>query len=151
MPVGRFSAMGLYLGTTYGSSDYMHTYFSVGTIGAADSGLDMFSAGSGIRDVRMSAIYIQPISRKWQVGGGCLFSRLLNDAADSPIVSERGDRNQLAFGIGVTTALLSAQGSGRCPEKHVQRDLQNRSFTPRNGRPMYCSSIGPKLLRSKSR
>jgi outer membrane protein len=104
IPVGRFSAMGFYVGTTYGSSDYMDTYFSVDSTGAADSGLDMFSAKSGIRDVRVSAIYIQPISRNWQVGGGFLFSRLLNDAADSPIVSDRGIRNQLAFGIGVSTA-----------------------------------------------
>ncbi|KUJ79242.1 MipA/OmpV family protein [Ruegeria profundi] len=100
MPIGRFAALGLAVGTTYGSSDFMDTYYSIGPEGAANSGLDVFSAGSGVRDVRVSAIFMQPVSRKWVLGGGLLYSRLLNDAADSPIVSDRGDRNQLVFGIG---------------------------------------------------
>ena len=104
MPVGRFSALGLAVGTTYGSDDYMDTYFSVDAGGAAASGLPVFRAGSGVRDVRVTAVFIQPLSREWQVGAGFLYSRLLNDAADSPVVSDRGDRNQLVFGIGVTRA-----------------------------------------------
>lgn len=104
VPVGKFSAFGMSLGTTYGSSDYMDTYFSVGARGAADSGLDIFEAGSGIRDVRITAVYIQPLSRTWQIGGGFLYSRLVNDASDSPIVSVRGDRDQLVFGVGISRA-----------------------------------------------
>lgn len=104
LPLGKFSALGFYAGTTYGSSDYMDTYFSVSSQGASDSGLPVFEAGSGIRDVRVSMVYIQPINRKWQIGGGILFSRLLNDAADSPVVSDRGDRNQLVFGLGISRA-----------------------------------------------
>lgn len=101
MPVGKFSAFGLAIGTTYGSGDYMDTYFSVNARGAADSGLAVFDAGSGIRDVRVTAIFMQPISEKWVLGAGALYSRLLNDAADTPIVSERGDRDQVVFGIAI--------------------------------------------------
>lgn len=104
MPVGEFAALGFYAGTTYGSSDYMDTFFSVSPAGAADSGLSVFEAESGVRDVRLSVVYVQPLSRTWLVGGGLMFSRLLNDAADSPIVSERGDRDQLVFGLGVSRA-----------------------------------------------
>ncbi len=104
MPIGQFSALGFYAGASYGSSDYMDTYFSIGSKGAADSGLPVFQAGSGVRDVRLSVVYIQPLSREWQIGGGFLVSRLLNDAADSPIVSERGDRNQIVFGFGISRA-----------------------------------------------
>ncbi|MEM6887765.1 MAG: MipA/OmpV family protein [Pseudomonadota bacterium] len=104
VPVGRFSALGFSFATSYGSSNYMDTYFSVDQHGAVASGLDFFDAGAGVRDVRIAAVYIQPLSREWQVGGGFLFSRLLSDAADTPIVSERGDRNQLVFGIGMTRA-----------------------------------------------
>ena len=104
MPVGKYAALGLSLGTTYGSSEYMDTYFSIGSKGAADSGLAAFDAGSGVRDVRATVVFIQPLSREWQIGGGFLYSRLLNDAADSPIVSDRGDRDQFVFGLGVTRA-----------------------------------------------
>jgi outer membrane protein len=101
IPVGRFSAFGLAIGTTYGSSDYMDTYFSVDTRGATDSGLAVFDAGAGVRDVRVTAIFMQPISEKWVIGAGILYSRLMNDAADTPIVSQRGDRDQIAFGIAI--------------------------------------------------
>lgn len=101
IPVGRFSAFGVSLGTTYGSSDYMDTFFSIDPEGAADSGLPIFDAGSDVRDVRVTAIYMQPINRKWVLGAGFLYSRLLGDAADSPIVSDRGDQDQFVFGVGV--------------------------------------------------
>ncbi|GAA6159009.1 hypothetical protein NBRC116589_11830 [Ruegeria sp. HU-ET01832] len=101
MPIGRFSAFGLSLGTTYGSSDYMDTFFSVDTTGSDASGLPVFQARSGIRDVRVAAIFMQPVSRKWVIGGGLLYSRLLEDAANSPIVSQRGDPDQLVFGFGL--------------------------------------------------
>lgn len=100
IPVGQFAALGFSLGTTYGSSDYMDTYFSVGEQGAMDSGLPVFDAGSGTRDVRVTALYMQPVSPKWVVGAGFLYSRLFGDAADSPLVSQRGDRDQVVFGIG---------------------------------------------------
>jgi outer membrane protein len=104
IPVGRYAALGLYTAASFGSSDYMSTYFSVTPAGAAASGLPVFGAGSGMRDLRFGAVFIQPLSREWQVGTGFLYSRLLGDAADSPIVSERGDANQFVFGFGFTRA-----------------------------------------------
>lgn len=101
MPVGRFGAFGASLGATYGSSDYMDTYFSVSQHGAVDSGLPIFDAGSGTRDVRLTAVFLQPISKEWILGAGVLYGRLFGDAADSPIVSDRGDRNQFVVGFGV--------------------------------------------------
>ncbi len=103
-PVGKFAALSVFAGTTYGSSDYMDTYFSIDSRGAAASGLDAFRAKSGVRDVRAGAIFLQALSREWQVGAGFLYSRLLNDASDSPIVSDRGDRDQFVFGVGITRA-----------------------------------------------
>lgn len=104
IPVGRYSALGLYAASAYGSASYMDTYFSVTPAGASASGLDVFDASSGLRDIRIGAVFIQPLSREWQVGAGFLYSRLLGDAADSPIVAERGDPNQYVFGIGFTRA-----------------------------------------------
>ncbi|MEM1237345.1 MAG: MipA/OmpV family protein [Pseudomonadota bacterium] len=104
LPVGEFSLLGLFGGITYGSSGYMDTYFSVTPEGANMSGLPVFEAGSGVRDLRLGAVFIQPLSREWQVGAGVLYYRLYEDAADSPIVSTQGDRNQIAYGFGVNRA-----------------------------------------------
>lgn len=103
-PIGRFAALGVALGATYGSSDYMDSYFSVSSEGSADSGLPAFTAGSGVRDVRATLVFIRPLSREWQIGAGLLYSRLMDDAADSPIVADRGSRDQFVFGVGVNRA-----------------------------------------------
>lgn len=104
LPVGRFAAIGTSLAATWGSGGYMDSYFSVGRKGAADSGLPEFEAGAGLRDVRITLGLVQPLSREWQVGVGALYSRLMDDAAGSPIVSERGSRDQFAVGVGVNRA-----------------------------------------------
>lgn len=58
------------------------------------------TAGIGLRDARLWAIGILHLSLKWHVGEGLMYSSLLGDAADSPVVSERGSRDQWAYGIG---------------------------------------------------
>lgn len=98
LPVGRFSALGLGAAISYGSDDYMDTYFSVDPAGSAASGLDVFSAGSGTRDARVFAVYIQPVSPEWAVGGGVIYGQLLGDAGDSSVTDSR---DQLYAGIGV--------------------------------------------------
>jgi outer membrane protein len=100
IPVGRFAAFGLALGTSYGSGNYTDTYFSVTPGGAAASGLPVYEAGAGFRDIRVTAVLVQPISETFVIGAGVLYGRLLGDAADSPIVRDRGSRNQLIFGVG---------------------------------------------------
>ncbi len=100
-PVGDFAALGLAVSSTYGSEDYMDTYFSVTPAGALASGLPAFSADAGFRDVRLTAVFIQPLSKQWVVGGGLMYMRLLEDAANTPITDARGSPNQFVFGLGV--------------------------------------------------
>ncbi|WP_158963741.1 MipA/OmpV family protein [Chachezhania sediminis] len=100
LPVFRYSAVGLSVATTYGSGNYMDTYFSVTPQGSATTGLPAYQAGAGLRDVRLSAVFIQPLSEKFFVGAGVLYDRILGDAQDSPIVSMRGARDQVLFGVG---------------------------------------------------
>lgn len=97
LPVGRFSALGIAVGATYGSDDYTDTFFGIDADGAADSGLPIFPARGGGRDVRVAAVYVQPVSDRWAVGAGFLYARLLGDAADSPVALAR---DQVYFGIG---------------------------------------------------
>ncbi|MCA8927065.1 MAG: MipA/OmpV family protein [Alphaproteobacteria bacterium] len=98
--IGSTGALGIGLATSYGSDDYTDKYFSVTSRGAAASGLHMFQADGGMRDARLTALYVQPISQSWIVGAGAMYSRFLGDAADSPVVDDRGDANQFIFGVG---------------------------------------------------
>ncbi len=89
---------------TYGSSDYMQTYFGIDSDNASRSGLSQFSADSGLRDVRVPMMAIYSLSEKWHLAGGLVYSRLLSDASDSPIVDSRGSSDQLFAGVGVAYA-----------------------------------------------
>jgi outer membrane protein len=89
---------------TYGSDDYMQTYFGIDSDNAARSGLSQFSAGGGLRDVRIPIMAIYSLSPNWHVTGGLVYSRLLDDASDSPIVDDRGSSDQIYAGLGVAYA-----------------------------------------------
>ncbi|MEM8555464.1 MAG: MipA/OmpV family protein, partial [Pseudomonadota bacterium] len=95
--VGRFAIAGLALASSFGSEDYSDTYFSV----TENQALPAFDAGAGVRDLRLQFLFVQPLSFSWSVGGGFQYQYLLGDAADSPITEERGNRNQLLFGVGI--------------------------------------------------
>ena len=103
-PVSRALTLSLGVGTTYGSEDYMETYFGVSSGNAARSGLSKFNADGGMRDVRISPMVILSLSPNWHVAGGVIYSRLLGDAEDSPIVDKRGNANQFFAGLGVAYA-----------------------------------------------
>lgn len=101
VPVATPVSLGFGAGTTWGNDDYTSTYFGVSQEGAMVSGLPAFDAGSGMRDIRVWAVGILHLSKKWHAGAGLLYSRMLGDAADSPIVDERGSKDQWIYGIGM--------------------------------------------------
>lgn len=47
---------------------------------------------------------LQSLSLNWHVGVGGVYSRLIGDAANSPITRDRGDLDQFIFGVGVAYA-----------------------------------------------
>lgn len=100
-PPARFLTLGLATGFSYGSGNYTSTYFSVTPSDAARSGLPAFDADAGLRDVKVVAMAIVHLSRSWHINVGMLYSRLLSDAADSPIVDDRGSADQFLAGAGV--------------------------------------------------
>lgn len=100
-PIGNFAAFGVSVASTYGSEEYMDTYFSVTPAGSAVSGLAPFRASAGFRDIRASAVVVQPLSKEWVVGGGMMYKLLVGDAADTPITDERGSAGQFIFGLGL--------------------------------------------------
>lgn len=99
-PVGQYVEMGVGLATSYGSSDYMSTFFGIDAADATRSGLSAFNPGEGFRDVRFTTVLMTSLSPQWHVGAGLLYARLVDDAADSPVVDERGSADQFIFGTG---------------------------------------------------
>lgn len=88
--------------STWASESYMDAYFGVSHAGAAASGLDAYSPGSGLRDVTFSAFSLISIRPRWG-----LFLRweemiLLSGAGDSPVFLQAGEPAQRTLGIGVS-------------------------------------------------
>ena len=102
MPLSSTVFVGVGAGFTWSSSSFMQQRFGVTPDAAAVSGLPVFTASSGVRQVYGWPAVVWRLSPHWLVGAGALYQRLTSDAAESPIVTQRGDRNQLTAGGGVS-------------------------------------------------
>src|SRR3546814_17630716 len=72
--------------------------FSISNAGAAASGLSVYDAGSGVRDVTLMVSGRFAVTQRIGVGAMAGVSRLLGDAADSQVVEDRGDDTPLFGG-----------------------------------------------------
>jgi len=87
---------------TFGGRSYLQTYFGVSPAQAAATGLPAFRASSGLVSTGLAASLTRPLGRTGKRGIVTLFGgyeRLADAAADSPLIRERGDRNQLSVGL----------------------------------------------------
>jgi MipA family protein len=91
----RFDAS---VGSTWASEDYMSSYFGIDAGDAARSGLDQFSADEGFKDVSFGGALTYRLFERWSVSGLASYTRLLGDAADSPLVEDVGNENQFFAG-----------------------------------------------------
>lgn len=96
----RWLRFGLQVNSTYASSDYMQTYFGIDDSGSLLSGLPSYSADSGIKDVGTELYSVVSFSERSGILVRYAYNRLLNDAADSPVVTVDGSRNQVFIGVG---------------------------------------------------
>lgn len=92
----KFTLMGM---TSYADEDYMSTYFSVSADDSADSGLRRYEADSGFKDVGAQLMIGYKLTENWGITGALRYTRLLGDAADSPLVEDEGNENQLLLGL----------------------------------------------------
>jgi len=88
-------------GFTYGSGSYMRNNFGITPADSAASGLPIYTPENGVRDVRGWLVLLLHLSPRWTVGAGLLYSWLADEAGRSPIVRDRGSRNQFVGGAGV--------------------------------------------------
>lgn len=100
-PVSRAIDVTLGAGVTYADDDYMSTYFDVTPGDSAGTGLPIFEAGGGIKDIVILPAAVVHFSEAWHVGIGARYQLLLDDAENSPVVDVRGSADQLVAGMAV--------------------------------------------------
>ncbi len=84
---------------TYADDDYMESFFGIDANNATRSGLKTFEADADFKDIGVSAIFLQNVSKHWNMAYTLGYKRLLGDAEDSPIVDDEGSANQFFGGI----------------------------------------------------
>lgn len=95
---GNVQLMMMAIGT-FASDEYMETYFGVDEENAQNSGLPEYDAEAGIKDIGLLAALQYKIDRNWAILGLMKYTRLIDDAADSPIVDDRGNANNFMDAI----------------------------------------------------
>lgn len=98
-PLSLAFDFGIGASVTYGGSGYMERFFGVSAADSVRTGFSTFDANSGVRDLQISPVLMLHLSSKWHLGAGVQYRRLLDDAADSPLVEQRGSRDQFIGGI----------------------------------------------------
>ncbi len=88
----------------WGSNTFMDTYFGVSDAEEGRSQFDAYEASAGFYGVGVELGARYSLSPQWGVEGKAVYSRLINDAADSPIV-DIGTQNQFDMQLLVTRSL----------------------------------------------
>lgn len=86
---------------SWANKGYMQSYFGVSTQQAVRSTNARFDADSGLKSPGLEAGLNWTITENWVANGGVTFNRLINDAADSPLVEGQGTANQLSASLGL--------------------------------------------------
>lgn len=102
LPLSPHVILGLTGGIGLADDDYARRYFSVSPDRSIDSGLPVFDARGGARDVSLAVAGTYMLSERWGITGIAGYTRLVDDFAANPVVRIAGDRDQFAGGIGVT-------------------------------------------------
>lgn len=85
--------------TVIASADFVDVYFGVDAAGAAASGLPAYDAGGGVVSYGVGGSAVYPLSDNAALTFFGGYDRLAGDAAGSPLVALRGDRDQLTLGV----------------------------------------------------
>ena len=85
-------------GVSFGDRTYMRSYYGVSEAASVTSGLPAFDAGAGPRDLHFGLGWTSALTPRWigfaSLGG----SRLLGDAATSPLTK---NRNAVSMSVGI--------------------------------------------------
>jgi outer membrane scaffolding protein for murein synthesis (MipA/OmpV family) len=77
-------------GVSWSDRRYAQAFFGVDAVQAAATGRPRFDAHAGLENVRLGAELDLALDRRWHVVASAQYKRLLDDAADSPVVERKG-------------------------------------------------------------
>ncbi len=97
---GRNVDLAVRADVTMADDAYMNQHFGISASEAAASGLDAFTASAGLKSMGVAAGLVLPLSRNFELQGKVGVTQLLQDAAASPWVIERGESTDLNGNIG---------------------------------------------------
>lgn len=89
---------------TLASAKAINPYFGITATQSAASGLAVYDAGGGLRSYGAGAQATYAWTPQWASHIFIEYQRLAGDAANSPLVTQRGSRDQVEVGIGTTYA-----------------------------------------------
>ncbi|MBA3032190.1 MAG: MipA/OmpV family protein [Rhodocyclaceae bacterium] len=101
MPVAQNLRLRANLDAAWASAAYMNTFYGIDATQSANSGIAQYTAESGFKHVGASLAADYAISREWGGFATVRATRLIGDAADSPIVATLGSKNQVAATVGI--------------------------------------------------
>ncbi|WP_196892047.1 MipA/OmpV family protein [Aureivirga marina] len=81
--------------SSFATENYMSTYFGINEENVGTSSLDYYSPKAGIKDIGVGLRTTYLLNQKWMLIGSLNYTRLVGDAADSPIVA-LGTENQFS-------------------------------------------------------
>jgi outer membrane scaffolding protein for murein synthesis (MipA/OmpV family) len=90
--------IGSRLSTTWVSKKYMNAFFGITPTQATASGLTIYTADSGLKDISLSVGGEFQVTPRWAVVVNAAAQRLIGDANNSPLVTVRGSGNQFSAG-----------------------------------------------------
>lgn len=104
-PVSRKAAVGLFASAEHADRDYGRAYFDVDAAGALASGLPQFTTRGGWKSWTTGGFATVALTgdllHGFKLVAGGSYQRMLNDFADSPLVSVAGNRGQWLGGAGL--------------------------------------------------
>ena len=104
-PLSRKTAIAAFVSADHVGNGYMDSYFNITPADSAASGLPVYHGRAGWKNVTLGLAGTVAISgdllHGWKLVGGGTYSRLVGDAAASPVVRDVGTPNQWLGAIGV--------------------------------------------------
>lgn len=91
---------------SWASDRYMENRFGVTSGDALRSGLDVYNAEGGLKSFSAEMSVTRIVDRHWTATVFSRYQQMIGDAADSPIVGDRGDANSHLFGLVVSRSFL---------------------------------------------
>jgi MipA family protein len=104
IPLNRRVFVGAGAGAGWVSQGFNQTYYGVTAEDSNRSGLAAYSPSGGLEQVTSWLAAIYQFDRHWFGGAMVYYQRITGSAADSPIVTQRGTRNQITYGVGIAYA-----------------------------------------------